>query len=167
MFVRGNRALCASIKRTKVKGNGPRKPGNPETEPDFYAAHFSAPAADPRAAHAQSVLGCGNYAPANMGAPGPFRAPHALLPTYNPTMARALLGSVFPEASGLSLPLLPQASLGLTMDVRSALAISRELMGSQHYMMPIDRVTNLDQTADNGDCFPKYLPNSEAQGKGA
>jgi hypothetical protein len=35
-FVKGRRELCQHIKRVKIKGNGGRKPSNPETEPNFY-----------------------------------------------------------------------------------------------------------------------------------
>jgi hypothetical protein len=35
-FLRGRPELCQHIKRVKIKGNGGRKPSNPETEPKFY-----------------------------------------------------------------------------------------------------------------------------------
>jgi hypothetical protein len=35
-FLRGRPELCPLIKRVKIKGNGGRKPSNPETEPNFY-----------------------------------------------------------------------------------------------------------------------------------
>lgn len=35
-FLRGRPELALKMRRTRVNGNGTRKPGNPETEPDFY-----------------------------------------------------------------------------------------------------------------------------------
>ena len=36
MFLRGKAFLAKQIKRVKIKGQGPRKPNRPETEPNFY-----------------------------------------------------------------------------------------------------------------------------------
>lgn len=36
--------MCKNIARFKVKGQGPRKPANPEEEPDFYAQELMASA---------------------------------------------------------------------------------------------------------------------------
>lgn len=36
MFLRGRPDLARRMRRVKCKGNGPRKPANPELEPNFY-----------------------------------------------------------------------------------------------------------------------------------
>jgi HSF-type DNA-binding len=35
-FVKSDRGLCKHIRRSRYKGKGPRKPGRPEDEPNFY-----------------------------------------------------------------------------------------------------------------------------------
>lgn len=40
LFLRCKPQLCYSIKRTKIKGTGTRKPSCPETEPNFYLMTF-------------------------------------------------------------------------------------------------------------------------------
>jgi hypothetical protein len=40
LFLRGKRFLSRRIQRIKIKGTGARKPGSPETEPNFYIATF-------------------------------------------------------------------------------------------------------------------------------
>jgi hypothetical protein len=37
LFVRDDRDLCRYIRRVKCKGDGPRKPSNPQDQPDFYS----------------------------------------------------------------------------------------------------------------------------------
>jgi hypothetical protein len=40
LFLRSKRFLSYRIQRMKIKGTGARKPGSPETEPNFYNAPF-------------------------------------------------------------------------------------------------------------------------------
>jgi hypothetical protein len=40
LFLRSKRFLSHRIQRIKIKGTGARKPGSPETEPNFYNAPF-------------------------------------------------------------------------------------------------------------------------------
>jgi hypothetical protein len=40
LFLRSKRFLSHRIQRIKIKGTGARKPGSPETEPNFYIAPF-------------------------------------------------------------------------------------------------------------------------------
>jgi hypothetical protein len=40
LFLRSKRFLSHRIQRIKIKGAGARKPGSPETEPNFYSAPF-------------------------------------------------------------------------------------------------------------------------------
>jgi hypothetical protein len=40
LFLRSKRFLSYRIQRMKIKGTGARKPGSPETEPNFYIAPF-------------------------------------------------------------------------------------------------------------------------------
>jgi hypothetical protein len=66
-FVKGRRELCQHIKRVKIKGNGGRKPSNPETEPNFYLFPPILPSPsqesrtmNPTKIHAESAASGGN-----------------------------------------------------------------------------------------------------------
>jgi hypothetical protein len=47
LFLRSKRFLSHRIQRIKIKGTGTRKPGSPETEPNFYNAPFLPSTSDP------------------------------------------------------------------------------------------------------------------------
>ena len=42
-FVRGQPGLAFTMRRTRINGNGTRKPGNPKSEPDFYKLAYMPP----------------------------------------------------------------------------------------------------------------------------
>jgi hypothetical protein len=63
LFLRSKRFLSLRIQRIKIKGTGARKPGSPETEPNFYNAPFlpstSVPSKNAQISMVRHMLGSG------------------------------------------------------------------------------------------------------------
>jgi hypothetical protein len=63
LFLRSKRFLSHRIQRIKIKGTGARKPGSPETEPNFYIAPYlpstSTPSKDAQASMVSNMMASG------------------------------------------------------------------------------------------------------------
>jgi hypothetical protein len=103
-FVKSDRGLCKHIRRSRYKGKGPRKPGRPEDEPNFYMDHdkldsVALPVADrPPAPHPNKLMPrtpirCTSSGDASHPTPSLARSmPTPLVPysSYHPGCGRSL-----------------------------------------------------------------------------